>query len=92
MTVWKRGFKRGAVLQHMLFNPVEVLKEADVAELVKLIKADGLHRDLLLELFHIPPAAPDRRDAGAREGDFRGGAEHDDHILATHLLALVHQV
>ena len=76
----------------MRFNTCFILKEADVAELVQLIKTDGLHCDFCFQVVHIGLAASDCGDACTGEGDLGGRAEHDDHIFTADLFAFIHQV
>ena len=45
----KTGFQQRTVFEHMRFNTCFILKEADVAELVQLIKTDGLHCDFCFQ-------------------------------------------
>ena len=68
------------MLPHVLHHAVNILEEADMAQLVHLIVADGLHLQLFLDIFQVVQGRGQGRDAGAREADLRGGRELVDQV------------
>ena len=66
---------------HDLMHMRGILQIADMAQLVQLVKADGLNADELLRLRHIGGRERHRGDAAAREGYLRGRGEAEDAIL-----------
>ena len=76
------------MLPHMLDHIMNILEEAHVTELIHLIMADRLIAELSLNILQIVGARGDRGDAGAREGDLRGGGELIDEVRIPRPLAL----
>lgn len=80
------GPEEGSVLVHLGLDAGGILKEAHMAQHVQLIPADGLGVQLFGDEVHIVPGGGEEGHPRPRKGDFRGGAEHVDHVGAARLL------
>ena len=80
----------------MLFHQREgvlfVLEILDVAQLVHLVKADGLNADELGHVLHVGFAARKARNARAGERHLARGSELEDHVGVAVLLALAQNI
>ena len=76
------------VLSHVLDHAVDILEEADVAQLVHLVVTYGLDPELLLDVIEIVQRGSERRNAGAREAYLRGRSELIDKVRIARALAL----
>ena len=77
----------GRVFLHMFGQPVDVLEETHVAELVYLVVADRLVLQLIQDVFHIVGRGCQRGDATSREGDLGGRRDLVDQIGISRALA-----
>ena len=73
----------GRVLLHQLERVRLVLEEADVAQLVDLVKADGLDADELREVGDVRLARGHNGHARAGEGHLARGRELIDHVAVS---------
>ena len=76
------------MLPHVLDHAVDILEEADVAQLVHLVVTYGLHSELLLDVIEVIQRGSERRNAGAREADLGGRSKLVDKVRIARALAL----
>ena len=80
LQVLQHGGLDGGVLLHQRERRRLVLQEANVTKLIDFVKADDLYAERLLEIRDIRFTCAHAGDAGAGEGDLRGGGKFIDHV------------
>lgn len=72
----------------MLHDTVNILEEADVAQLVDLVVADGLDAQLFPDILQVVGGCGQRGDPGSRETDLGCGSKFLDQVRVSGPLAL----